>query len=106
MMKTTVERYLDRILPPPVVGGLAGFGLGFLAAIGLRMLAPELSGGSVLGAGVLGAVAGGVLGWLLQRRAGAGWSIARWCVTLTAVLGGVSFLAGFVGPILLWPDAP
>jgi hypothetical protein len=37
MMKPTVDWYLDRVLPPPVVGVLAVF----LAGVGMYLLAPS-----------------------------------------------------------------
>jgi F0F1-type ATP synthase assembly protein I len=30
--------------------------------------------------------------------------VARWCRRTACVVGAVTFLAGFVGPLILWPD--
>jgi len=104
-----MERILDRILPWPVAGAMAGFVLGFLACIALKDVGLPLPGvpgvGGLFGA-LAGTICGGALGVLSQRPEGRGRTVARWCIGTTVVMGGVSFLAGFVGPILLQPDSP
>jgi hypothetical protein len=100
---------MKRLLPDPVVGALAGFVLGFLSYIALSDLGLPLPGvpgfGPIVGA-FLGALCGGAVGVLNQRPAEQGGTVAWWCIVTTAVVGGISFLAGFVGPIVLRPDAP
>jgi hypothetical protein len=104
-----MDRVLDRILPWPVAGALAGFVLGFFAYVALRDLGAPLPGvpgvGGLCG-GLVGAVCGGFVGSYLRRPAAEGGTAARWCVGMMLLVGGVSFLAGFVGPMLLRPDAP
>ena len=100
---------MKRFLPDPVVGALAGFVLGFLAYIALKDLGLPLPGvpgfGTIVGA-FLGALCGGAVGVLNQRPAEQGGTFAWWCIWTTAVVGGLSFLVGFAGPILLRPDLP
>jgi hypothetical protein len=97
---------MRRLLPDPVVGALAGFGLGFLASFSLFFLGIDGSGWVAIGLGLLGAMVGGVVGVFLQGPAGRARTVARWCAATAAVVGGVSFLIGFAGPILLRPDLP
>jgi hypothetical protein len=97
---------MERFLPNRVVGAMAGFVLGFPVSISLRIFRIDASGWPGIAIAVLFAVAGGVIGGLLtsphpRRRAA-----AQWCVLGMVVVGGVSFLAGFVGPILFQPDSP
>ena len=94
------------ILQDPVVGALAGFGLGFMASLNLAYLGMDGSGWVAIGLGILGAIAGCVVGFLLQRPAGRARTVARWCATMAVALGVVAFLIGFVGPIVLRPDLP
>jgi len=90
------------------IGVLAGFFLGWYAfvAFGLFGLSEEGPGIGPWVTAFLGAVAGGVLGALFTQPSGAGRNVARWCVGMAALVGVISFLAGFVGPILLKPDSP
>jgi hypothetical protein len=94
------------LLPDPVVGAMAGFVLGFLASFSLDLLVVDRSGLAPLGLGVLGAIAGCVVGVLLQGPEGRGRIVARWCATTAGVVGAVSFLVGFAGPIILHPNSP
>src|SRR5262249_5343281 len=50
----------------------------------------------------VGLVGGGGLGFFLVGRP----IVARWTITTAVVVGGVSFLAGVAGPILLGPSSP
>ena len=51
---------------------------------------------------VAGLVGGGFLeGFLVGRP-----TVARWCLGMAFAIGGVAFLAGIAGPILLTPDSP
>ena len=86
----------------------AGFILGFLACIALTDVGfiPEVPRFGSVGAGILGAVAGCLVGSWYERPAEQGGAVARWCAGMTALVGGLAFLAGFVGPILLTPDSP
>jgi hypothetical protein len=92
--------------PGPVNGALAGFCLGFLASFSLVSLGVDVSGWPAIGLGVLGAIGGYAVGAHLQGPPGRARTVARWCAALTLVVGGVGFLAGFVGPIVLRPDLP
>jgi hypothetical protein len=88
---------------------MAGFILGFFGCIavdGLVVHLPGVPGTGTFVYALAGAVCGGVVGSYLRRPAEEGGSIARWCALMTVVVGGVSFLAGFAGPILLRPDSP
>src|SRR5262249_15300086 len=55
---------------------------------------------------ICGAIAGGVVGKFLQGPEGRARTVARWCATMTVVVGVISFLIGFVGPIILYPNSP
>jgi hypothetical protein len=97
---------MRRLLPDPVVGALAGFALGFLASLNLAYLGIDVSGWPAIGLGILGAIAGCVVGLFLQGPPGRARTVARWCATTAVALGVVAFLVGFVGPIVLRPDLP
>src|SRR5690348_10938586 len=97
---------MKRLIPDPVVGALAGFALGFLASVNFVYLGMDISGWPVIGFGILGAVGGYVVGAFLQSPSSRKRTVARWCVTMAAVFGGVTFLIGFVGPIIFRPDLP
>jgi hypothetical protein len=97
---------MRRLLPDPVVGALAGFAVGFLASFPLASLGVDVSGWPTIGFGMLGAVAGYVVGLSLRSPSGRARTIARWCATMTVVVGVISFLSGFVGPIILYPNSP
>jgi hypothetical protein len=100
---------MRRILSDGLVGAMAGFIVGFFGYIAVNDVVVPLPGipgmGPLVGA-LAGAVCGGIVGSYLRRPVEEGGSIARWCASMTVVVGGVSFLAGFVGPILLQPDMP
>jgi uncharacterized membrane protein len=57
--------------------------------------------GRICGMG-LGLIGGAILGASLAGRP----IVARWSLGLGAAIGGIAFLAGFVGPIILKPDSP
>jgi hypothetical protein len=94
------------LLPDPLIGALAGFGLGFLISFPLTSLGVDVSGWPAIGLGICGAIVGGVVGTLLQGPEGRARTAAWWCATMTTVVGVISFLVGFVGPIILHPDLP
>jgi uncharacterized membrane protein YeaQ/YmgE (transglycosylase-associated protein family) len=99
---------MKRILPDPVVGAMAGLSLGILSCIAFSMLG-FLPDGSLFGfvvVCIVGAVAGWMVGARYERPVEQGGAVARWCAGMTALVGGVAFLAGFVGPILLTPNSP
>lgn len=50
----------------------------------------------------VGLVGGGLLGFFLMGRP----TVARWTIITALAVGGVCFLAGFAGPILLDPNSP
>jgi len=89
-------------------GGMVGLGIGLFlgfevgAMIGGPSAGPGPSeAGRALGM-VVGLVGGALLGAFLVGRP----VVARWCFGTAFAVGGVSFLAGFVGPIVLTPDSP
>jgi len=105
MMHTT---RLGARIGAAVVGGLVGFCIGpvtgtmLVGLVGGKSAGPDAAqvGGALgMGAGLLG---GAFLGAFLVGRP----TVARWCLGTAGVVGGVSFLAGFAGPILLRPDSP
>jgi len=94
---------MSRILPDWFVGSMVGFLLVTFGAGGLwDVLLPARPGNQsevgLLLVGLVGAMFGGIVGWLRQRPAEKGGTVARWCIGMTALLGGVGFLAG---PLLL-----
>jgi hypothetical protein len=101
---------MRHFLPNAVVGALAGFGVGLLAACGLDGLGgihvPGVPGWGPVAFGLLGAVWGGLLGTWYGRPTAEGGAVARWSVALAIILGVSSFLVGFAGPILAHPDSP
>lgn len=101
---------MQKILPDWVVGVLAGLGLGILASVGLAGLigpaAVDSPNYTMIALALLTAVCGGLVGARLRSPAAAGGTVARWCAGMAALAGGVGFLAGFVGPMLLRPDSP
>jgi hypothetical protein len=101
-----VERLLVRLLPSSIVGSLAGFGLGILASVGSGFFGLDLSGYRMIAAAAALAAAGAVVGGLLHSPSATRRAAFQWCVLMATVVGGVAFLAGFVGPILLHPDWP
>jgi hypothetical protein len=107
-MRRTFLDILDMrwLLPDPVVGALLGFLVGYLASMSLDFFGIVMPGFMLIACGVLGAIAGCVMGVLRQGPPGRGKTIAWWCGTMTILVGVVSFLLGFVGPILLKPDSP
>ncbi len=94
------------LLPDPLIGALAGFGLGFLTAFPLASLGVDVTGWPSIGLGICGAIVGGVVGAFLQGPEGRARTVARWCATMTVVVGVISFLVGFAGPIILDPNSP
>jgi hypothetical protein len=95
-----------------VVGGLVGLCIGPFVGTPLGALAsyawggyegpgwPAQVGGALgMGAGLIG---GAFLGAFLVGRP----VVARWCLGAAFAVGALSFLVGFVGPILLSPDSP
>jgi hypothetical protein len=97
---------MEKILPDQVVGALAGFLVGYLGVGALIFLGWAVPRTLLIPAGIIGAVGGGLVGVYLRRPAEQGGTIARWCAGTAVVVGGISFLAGFVGPMLLRPDSP
>jgi hypothetical protein len=94
------------LLPDPVVGALLGFLVGYMAAMSLVFIGiVTLPGFVLLTCGILGAIAGCALGIRRQGQPGRGKTIAGWCATMTVAVGVVSFLLGFIGPLLLAPHA-
>jgi hypothetical protein len=96
---------MEKILPDRVVGALAGFVVGYLGAGALIFLGWAVPRELLIPAGIVGAVGGGLVGAYLRRPSEQGGAIARWCAGTAVVVGGISFLAGFVGPLLLHPNS-
>src|SRR3954469_25092895 len=97
---------MRRLLPDPAAGGFGGFILGFLACFNLAYLGVEVAGWPAIGLGLLGAAGGYVVVFLLHSPSARARTVARCCVTGAVALGGVAFLVGFVGPIVLHPELP
>jgi hypothetical protein len=96
------------LLPNWLVGAFGGFVVGYFADIGLITLGVDPFGPGVgpVVVGFIGAACGGMLGTMLRRPESRAAAVARWCLGMAALIGGVGFLAGFAGPILLTPDLP
>ena len=103
---TGAPTLFERFLPDPVVGAMAGAALGLLAGINLDFWGIDMPSPIFLALGGLGGVLGCAAGLLRQGSPGRGRAVGWWCFTMTCIVGGISFLAGFVGPILLTPDSP
>ena len=91
-----------------LTGAGAGFVVGFLthSAVEEIGILPTTTGWGTLVLAAIGAVCGGVLGEFSTRPSQAGGSIARWSIGMAALIGGLAFLAGFAGPIILSPGNP
>ncbi len=100
---------MSKLLPDWLIGCFCGFIVGVLAWTGLAGLLP-ISAEAVRFLSVvcylIGAIAGGLLGALWARPAQQGGTVARWAVGTAAVVGGIAFLAGFAGPMIVRPDLP
>jgi hypothetical protein len=94
------------VIPGTILGVLTGFALGVLDSFSLVLLGLDGSGFPSLAMGLVGAVAVGVVGAYFDGPPSPGRVVARWCVLTAAVVGSMSFLAGFVGPLLFQPDSP
>ncbi len=105
-LTAVIGRRVRLLLPDPFIGALAGFGLGFLTAFPLGSLGVDVSGWPAIGLGIGGALVGGVVGTYLQGPQGRARTVARWCATMTVVVGVISLLAGFAGPIIFDPNSP
>jgi hypothetical protein len=95
-----------------LVGALLGFFIGVFLGSELGAMAsfawaryqgPQWPSdlGRMLGM-ITGLIGGGFLGFFLMGRP----KVAVWCLGTATAVGGVSFLAGFAGPILLSPNSP
>jgi hypothetical protein len=97
---------MKRMIPAPVVFALMGFAVAFLACLNLDRFGAEISRWVSPAVGLVGAVGGWVVGVFRQGPPGRRRTVAWWCVTMSWTVGVVSFLVGFVGPILFSPDSP
>jgi hypothetical protein len=97
------EATVRRLLPDPVVGVLAGFGVGFMAAISFSFLGFDTPRSLSLAGGVFGAIGGCVVGVLRQGPPGSGRAVGWWCATMTISVGFVSLVIGFIGCMLFIP---
>jgi len=91
-----------------IVGGMLGFCIGPVTGsmLGAVMTAPS-SGPAAAEFGrycgmAVGLIGGAILGAYLAGHP----IVARWSLGLGLAVGGIAFLAGFAGPILLTPDSP
>ena len=94
-----------RSIVQAVVGSIVGFGLGFLVYVGIAFCGTEPPAYMGIVLGTLGAVAGGTAFWFLEYPPGRARAVSRWCVLTSFVVGGVGFLAGFIGPAFWYPDS-
>ena len=102
-----MSRSTPRIIAA-TLGGVLGFCIGPVTG---SMLGSILSGptsdptaaevGRFCGMAI-GLIGGAILGAYLAGRP----IVARWALGMGALVGGICFLAGFVGPIILRPDSP
>jgi len=97
---------MSKVLPDAVLGSFIGFAVGVLTHTGLALCGLVPPGNMALVLGIASALVGGAVGVCLSSPSGRLRSAARWCVATAALVGAACFLAGFVGPILLRPDAP
>ena len=95
------------LLPDPVVGAMAGFGIGLMACFSLAFLGIVLPVPLVVWVvfGLFGAIGGCVIGVLRQGPPGRGRAVGWWCATMTGIVGVVCFLIGFVGPLIFSPGS-
>jgi hypothetical protein len=106
MRRTLLDKTSMRwLLPDPVIGVLAGFGIGFMACLNLVFLGIVSPGYVSVAFGLLGAIGGCVIGVLRQGPPGRGKAVGWWCATMTGIVGVVSFLIGFCGPLIFSPDS-
>jgi hypothetical protein len=101
-----MDMRMKRMIPPPVVFALMGFAVAFLACLNLHRFGAEISRWVPPAVGIAGAIGGWVVGAFRQGPPGRRRTVAWWCVTMSWTVGVVSFLIGFVGPILFSPDSP
>ena len=99
------RRSLDNIsmrwlIPDPVIGAFVGLGVGLMACLSLAFLGIVSPGFVWLVSGVLGAICGCVIGVLRQGPPGRGRAVGWWCASMTGIVGVLSFLIGFVGPLI------
>lgn len=85
-------------IPNTLFGAMSGFLVGITGSLGLDFVGLHLGGPGMVAGGVLGALFGGWVGWQ-------GGALALWCGGTTAVVGALSFAAGFIGPMVLMPNA-
>ena len=95
------------LLPDPVVGGIAGFGIGLMACVSLAFLEIVFPVPVFVWVifGLFGAIGGCVIGVLRQGPPGRGRAVGWWCARMTGIVGVVGFLIGFVGPLIFSPDS-
>jgi hypothetical protein len=93
------------LLPDPVIGAFVGLGMGLMTCLSLAFLGVDLPGFAWVMFGLLGAIGGCVIGYLHQKPPGRGKAVGWWCATMTGIVGVVSFLLGFCGPMIFSPDS-
>jgi membrane protease YdiL (CAAX protease family) len=102
-----LDTRMKRMIPAPVVFALVGLAVTYLACLALEeSFGSGLSRFVALAVGIAGAIAGWVVGAFRQGPPGRRRNVAWWCVTMSWIVGTVSFLSGFVGPIVFSPDSP
>ena len=93
------------------VGGILGYVMVSLSALFIGGLLAQALHPSGQGPGddsfkwigmIVGGLGGAVMGAFIAGRP----VVARWCIGTALVVGGIAFLAGFAGPILLDPKSP
>lgn len=90
------------------LGGVLGFCVGPVTGSMLGSILSGQSGGPAAGeAGRFCGMAAGLIGGAALGAYLAGHPlVAKWALGLGAAVGGITFLAGFAGPIILTPDSP
>jgi hypothetical protein len=101
-----LDMRMKRMIPAPLVFALVGFAVAFMACLNLDFFGAAISRWVPPAVGIVGAVAGWVVGEFRQGPPGRRRTVAWWCVAMYWTVGVVSFLIGFVGPILFSPNSP
>jgi hypothetical protein len=93
------------------VGGILGYVMVSLSALFIGGLIAQALNPGGQGPGddslkwigmIVGGLGGAFMGAFIAGRP----IVARWCIASALVVGGLAFLGGFVGPILLSPNLP
>ncbi len=85
------------------MGGIAGLVFcPFVLAVVLALIGlPTFTDEQTAIGNIVGAIGGGALGYFLSGKSIA----ARWSLAGALIVGSITFLAGFIGPMILTPGA-